>query len=209
MRKFHKVKDRPAWDYEPAVTTAGAIVDKSSASLQLWFYAMHPMASNRCAVSTRQVERERGVTYKTAWRVTNLIRDQLMTQDEKPLSGDVEPGETFISENLGSRPLGRPASAHPYRTAWKLAMHRKTPVSGAVERGGPVRTVVVWDSCAPTLRGLLHGNVLSSSTTFTDEWKGHAIAGRSYRLTFVSTTPRASTSRDGVHPKPPKGSGPP
>jgi len=30
------------------------------------------------------------VTYKTAWRMFNKIRNHLMTQDEEPLSGEVE-----------------------------------------------------------------------------------------------------------------------
>lgn len=42
------------------------------------------------------LERELGVTYKTAWRMFNKIRNQLMTQDDEPLSGEVEADETFI-----------------------------------------------------------------------------------------------------------------
>ena len=49
--------------------TAGTIFHKSSTSLQLWFYAMYLMASTRCGVSAKQLERELGVTYKTAWRM--------------------------------------------------------------------------------------------------------------------------------------------
>jgi len=43
------------------------------------------MTSTRCGISAKQLERELGVTYKTAWRMANLIRNQLMTQDDKPL----------------------------------------------------------------------------------------------------------------------------
>src|SRR4029079_7994013 len=61
--------------------TAGTIFHKSSTSLHLWFYAMYLMTSTRCGISAKQLERELGVTYKTAWRMANLIRTQLMTQD--------------------------------------------------------------------------------------------------------------------------------
>ena len=37
-------------------------------------------------------ERELGVTYKTAWRMFNLIRNKLMAEDDGPLSGEVEAG---------------------------------------------------------------------------------------------------------------------
>jgi hypothetical protein len=77
--------------------TAGTIYHKSSTSLQLWFYAMWIMASTRCGVSAKQLERELGVTYKTAWRMFNLIRNKLMDQEgQPPLTGDVEMDETFI-----------------------------------------------------------------------------------------------------------------
>src|SRR5215216_2663755 len=74
--------------------TAGTIFHKSSTSLHLWFYAMYLITSTRCGISAKQLERELGVTYKTAWRMFNLIRNQLMTQDDEPLSGEVEADET-------------------------------------------------------------------------------------------------------------------
>ncbi len=73
---------------------AGTIFKKSSTSLHLWFYAMHLMTSTRCGISAKQLERELGVTYKTAWRIANLIRNELMADDGEQLSGDVEADET-------------------------------------------------------------------------------------------------------------------
>ena len=58
--------------------TAGTIFHKSSTSLHLWFYAMYLMTSTRCGISAKQLERELGVTYKTAWRMAFLIRKELM-----------------------------------------------------------------------------------------------------------------------------------
>ena len=62
--------------------TAGTIFHKSSTSLHLWFYAMYLMTSTRCGISAKQLERELGVTYKTAWRIFHLIRHELMDQGE-------------------------------------------------------------------------------------------------------------------------------
>jgi Zn ribbon nucleic-acid-binding protein len=58
--------------------TAGTIFHKSATSLHLWYYAMYVMTSTRCGISAKQLERELGVTYKTAWRMFTLIRNQLM-----------------------------------------------------------------------------------------------------------------------------------
>jgi transposase-like protein len=81
-RKFHKVAERPAWDCDSCGhhmhPLAGTIFHKSSTSLHLWFFAIHLMTSTRCGVSARQLERELGVTYKTAWRIFTLIRNKLM-----------------------------------------------------------------------------------------------------------------------------------
>ena len=49
---------------------------------------MYMMSSTRCGISAKQLERELGVTYKTAWRMMNLIRNQIMVQDDDtPLDG--------------------------------------------------------------------------------------------------------------------------
>ena len=58
--------------------TAGTIFHKSSTSLHLWFYAIWLITSTRCGISAKQLERELGVTYKTAWRMFNLIRNRLI-----------------------------------------------------------------------------------------------------------------------------------
>ena len=95
--------------------TAGTIFHKSSTSLQLWFYAMFLASQTRCGISAKQLERELGVTYKTAWRMLNKIRNQLMDEtDDEPLSGDVEVDETAYGgkprwpDPLNSVRQGRP-----------------------------------------------------------------------------------------------------
>jgi transposase len=73
--------------------TAGTVFHKSSTSLHLWFHAMYLMTSTRCGISAKQLERELGVTYKTAWRIFTLIRNELMTEDDPLLRlSEVAPG---------------------------------------------------------------------------------------------------------------------
>src|SRR2546428_1522158 len=75
--------------------TAGTIFHKSSTSLHLWFFGFYLMTSTRCGISAKHLERELGVNYKTAWRMLNKIRNELMDQDaDEPLFGDVEVDET-------------------------------------------------------------------------------------------------------------------
>src|SRR5271169_7200512 len=81
QRKHHRVSGRPAYacDYCGSMISpmAGTIFEKSSTSLRLWFYAMYLMGSTRCGISAKQIQRETGVTYKTAWRMFRQIRTLL------------------------------------------------------------------------------------------------------------------------------------
>src|SRR6059058_5439423 len=99
--------------------TAGTIFHRSSTSLHLWFYAMYLMTSTRCGISAKQLERELGVTYKTAWRMAHLIRHKLMTQESTPFdSGNpVEIDETYVGGKRRGTQSGRPGVNSPHKTA--------------------------------------------------------------------------------------------
>jgi transposase len=142
---------------------AGTIFHKSSTSLHLWFYAMYLMTSTRCGISAKQLERELGVTYKTAWRMADLIRKRLMVQDGTPFdSGNpVEMDETYVGgrRRRGS-PRGRPAEG---------ATH-KVPVFGMVQRHGRVFATAVPSVQRATVMPHVQERVLPASTVYTDEY---------------------------------------
>src|SRR5438477_12492180 len=77
-RKHYRVKGRTAYACDRCgnhiYPLAGTIFEKSTTSLRLWFYAMYLMGSARCGISAKQIQRETGVTYKTAWRMFKQIR---------------------------------------------------------------------------------------------------------------------------------------
>lgn len=104
FKRYATSDKRPAWYCQACGhrihVLAGTIFEKSSTSLQLWFYAMYVMASTRCGISAKQLERELGVTYKTAWRMFTLIRTQLMADNGGPLTGEVEADETLIGGKM-------------------------------------------------------------------------------------------------------------
>lgn len=156
----------------------GTIFEKSSTSLHLWFYAMYLMSSTRCGISAKQLERELGVTYKTAWRMFHLIRNQLMTQDDEPLSGEVEVDETYV----GGKPRLKDREYDMFGRVKKGPSRNKpkTMVFGAVERGGKVRATVVQNGETVNLAGRVSEFVLDSSTVFTDEHNGYRGLGRRF-----------------------------
>jgi transposase len=141
---------------------AGTIFEKSSTSLHLWFYAIYVMASTRCGISAKQLEREIGVTYKCAWRIFHLIRTQLMGQEStEPLEGTVEADETFI---------GRRTYRNGDNRSISMKRADKSIVLGMVERGGRIRAEVIPFSGAGDIRPRVLDNVKAGSTLYSDGW---------------------------------------
>ena len=85
---------------------------KSSTSLHLRSTAMYLMSSTHYEASRqKRLERELGVTYKTAWRCFTLIRNELMTQDDEPLTGHVEADEMYHGGRPRKATFARPKTA--------------------------------------------------------------------------------------------------
>jgi transposase len=145
--------------------TAGTIFHKSSTSLHLWFYAAYLMASTRCGISAKQLERELGVAYRTAWRMMNRIRNELMKDGGEPLFGDVEIDET----SWGGRPRGRKLTPREV-AAWREA---KPTILGMVERGGRVRLRVIPSRRGIALSQTVREHVNPTSMIFTDDWQAY------------------------------------
>ncbi len=159
-RKHYRVNGRTAYACDHCgnhiYPLAGTIFEKTTTPLRLWFYAMYLMGSTRCGISAKQIQRETGVTYKTAWRMFRQIRT-LMSEDDLQLEGStVEMDETYFGgKRRGQR--GRPAAGDK----------KKTCVVGAVERQGRAIAVVANDASRESLQGIAEKRILPASTVFT------------------------------------------
>jgi len=81
----------------------GSIFEKSRTPLQLWFYAIFLFTTTRNGVAAKELQRQLGVTYKTAWRMAHLIREHMAEIDgDGMLGGAVEVDETFIGGQVSS-----------------------------------------------------------------------------------------------------------
>jgi transposase len=175
--RFHRIKGRSAYSCQycghHVYPTAGTIFHKSSTSLQLWFWAIFLMSSTRCGISAKQLEREIGVTYKTAHRMFKQIRSLLSDDGDDPLMGEVEVDETYVGgrrrragrSRLQSR--GRPAQDS-----------NKTPVLGMVQRRGRLIARVVPDARKGSLMPQITEHVLPASMVYTDELSSYGDLGR-------------------------------
>ncbi|MDT7041507.1 IS1595 family transposase [Candidatus Nitronereus thalassa] len=158
VTKHHRLTNRPKYSCQfcgnHVSPLAGTILEKSSTSLYNWFYAMYLMASTRCGVSAKQIERETGVTYKTAWRMYKQIRSML-GEDYNLEGSSVEVDETYIGgKRKGKR--GRGAEG-------------KSIVVGAVQRKGKVVAKKVENVKANTLVPFVTERVLPKTIVYTDE----------------------------------------
>jgi len=170
ITKHHKDAKRPSYscDYcgHHVHPTAGTIFEKSSTPLKLWFHAIFLMSSTRCGISAKQIERETGVTYKTAWRMFKQIRSML-DEDTRPLSNKVEMDETYMG--------GKAQNMHKSKRD-KLGgrgTSGKTPVWGAVERNGKVITAKVTSVDGATLLPHVKEHVIPTAMVCTDEAGGY------------------------------------
>jgi hypothetical protein len=190
FKRYETAQKRPAWFCQTCGfrihPLKGTIFERSSTSLHLWFYALYLITSTRCGISAKHLERELGVTYKTAWRMFNLIRNQLMAEDDAPLAGEVEVDETWIggkmrqADRWKARAEGRP-SRGPYTK-------KRHTVMGLVERGGRVRARVVPSRYGYTLRDTVSTHVLPDSMVFTDDYGGYEGLNQRYRHRRINHT---------------------
>lgn len=166
--------------------TVGTIFEGSSTSLQLWFYAMYLFTTTRSGVSAKELERQLGVTYKTAWRIGHKIREYMATVDgDDKLDGLVEIDETYVGGvKKGKR--GRGASG-------------KTIVFGMMEKNGDVMTKIVSNVKAKTLQPLIEENVEKGSEIQTDELRSYkGLHNKGYSHKTVNHGSGEYVAKDGT-----------
>lgn len=163
---FHRITERRAFACahcgHHVYPCAGTIFQDSRTSLQLWFYAIYLFVTTRHGVSGKELQRQLGVTYKTAWRMGQQIR-VLMAKAEgfAMLKGHVEMDEAYVG---GRHPGKRGRGAEG-----------KTIVFGMKERDGRITTEVVPNVKKQTLREAALRNVEPGSIVSTDELMSYGL----------------------------------
>ena len=179
VTKHHREKSRPSYACQYCGhhehPLKGTIFEGSATSLKLWFYGIYLMASTRCGVSAKQLERELGVTYKTAWRMFNKIRS-LLEQDDSMFEGEVEIDEAYV----GGQAKWRSRARSRARGITGPGTTDKTPVVGTAQRKRDGETGKVAAKVADTSMSAgefsqhIEVKVLPGTSVYTDD-------ARSYR----------------------------
>lgn len=159
--QFYRVKKRRSYACEhcghQVYPTADTPFHRTRTSLRDWFYVMFLFCSKRNGVAAKEVERQIGVTYKTAWRMCHEIRKYMAAIDgDDPVGGlgaTVEVDETFIG---GYKRRGQGGKG-------------KTVVLGMRQKDGDIITRVVPDRKSGTLLPHIVELVRPYSKVQTDE----------------------------------------
>jgi len=175
VTSHYKIKGRMQYACQDCGThiapLAGSIFEKSTTPLTSWFYAMFLMINTRSGISAKQLERELGVTYKTAWRMFHQVRKLMADMDFEQLDGDVEIDETFI----GGKGMNR-------RFVPNFSEKPKEVVMGMVKRGGKAYLRHIPNTGKYTLINQIDRYVSPKARIITDQYAGYTqLRKKGYR----------------------------
>lgn len=148
----------------------GTIFEESKLALHLWLQAMHLMASSKKGISSHQLMRVLGTTYRTAWFLSHRIREAMRSGDLAPFGqggGMVEADETFIGNRKGA--IIRQGIGH------------KMKVLSLLDRDtGAKRSIVIDNMRVETIAAIVTANVAKEATLMTDEATHYGKIGKDF-----------------------------
>jgi len=159
--------------------TAGTAMHRSKLPLTAWFWAAHLMATHSNGMSARQLEDQLGVTYKTAWLLTQKLRRSMVDPDREPLEGVVEVDQAEIPFREGDA-FFEPGNAGKILVIGAVevidrdinqAKPRRKHAKYLDTRSGRIRLAMIANNSARSIEAFVKANVKRGTTLITD---GHA-----------------------------------
>jgi transposase-like protein len=167
---------------KPFSVTVGTVFERSHIPLHKWVYASHLLTASKKGISSLQLSRMLGITYKSAWFMAHRIREAMREDNgAAPIGGDgkiVEADETYFGKTE-ERPT-RTTSGRPFTKSGKPGPSGKRAVLSLVERGGKVRSFPVKHATAVNVREIMVRNISRESTLHTDESRLYTVLGGEY-----------------------------
>jgi transposase-like protein len=183
---------------EKFTVTIGTIFESSHIPLRKWFIALYIFSSHKKGISSLQLSRDLGITQKSAWFIIGRIRkayevdSELSEELEQKLCGVVECDETFIGGKNKNRHKNKRV-----KNAQGRSVKDKTPVFGLLS-DGKVKTKVVANTQAETLKPIIKDMVEKGSIVVTDEWAAYNGLEKDYDRKVVKHDDNEYV-RDGFH----------
>lgn len=157
---------------KPFSVTVGTVYERSHIPLHKWIYATHLLTASKKGISSHQLMRMLGVTYKTAWFMSHRIREAMRPKEFTPMGGEgktVEVDETIIGHVEGAN--------------WKTkrgGSQFRNIVLTLVERGGSARSFHIAGTTLGVLLPIVRTNIRRESGLMTDAASWYNKVGAEY-----------------------------
>lgn len=166
----------------------GTVFESSHVPLHHWLLAAYLLCSSKKGISSHQLMRTLGVTYKTAWFMTHRIREAMRSGTFTPMGGRggvVEVDETFIGRKRGVEKKRGYAHKHTILTL--------------VERGGTARSFHVDGTSAKDIVPVVRRNIARETRLMTDEASQYTKVGKEFAEHGVVQHGAGEYVRDDAH----------
>ena len=159
--------------------TAGTALHRTKLPLTVWFWAAHLMSTHSNGMSARQLEDQLGLTYRTAWLLTQKLRRSMVDPSRDPLEGVVEVDQAEIPFRAGDS-FFDPGNAGKILIVGAVevvdrdtneAKPRRKGAKYLDTRSGRIRLAMIADNSAASIEAFVRANVKPGATLLTD---GHA-----------------------------------
>jgi transposase-like protein/DNA-directed RNA polymerase subunit RPC12/RpoP len=143
---------------------AGTIFNDTHLPLSQWFLATALMLNAKKGLSAKQMQRDLGVNYRTAWYLCHRIRKAMDGSSPSIFTGTVEADATFVGGKLDARR--------------QRAKYGKQPVFGIVQRGvdgasSKVFAAPVLSEIKREVLPIINSRVAIDATIYTDDHKAY------------------------------------
>lgn len=135
---------------KPFTVTVGSVMERSKIPLPKWVLGFYLMSASKKGVSSHQLHRTLGITYKSAWFLAMRIREAMGLDpetDDGPMGGPgkaVETDETYVGGKAKNVHNGKPIPP-------------KHAVVALVERGGRLKARHVPNVDSKNIREVMKG----------------------------------------------------
>ena len=156
--------------------TAGTALHRTKLPLTVWFWAAHLMSTHSNGMSARQLEEQLGLTYRTAWLLTQKLRRSMVDPGREPLEGVVEVDQSEIPYRAGDA-FFDPGSAGKILIIGAVevidrdtneAKPRRKGAKYLDTRSGRIRLAMIADNSAAPIEVFVRANVKPGATLLTD-----------------------------------------
>jgi transposase-like protein len=174
---------------KPFSVTVGTVFESSHVPLHKWVYAAHLLTASKKGISSHQLMRMLGVSYKTAWFMSHRIREGMRPASFTPMGGGgktVEADETFIGR-LEGQPKGRTGGWH------------KNIVLTLVQRGGSARSFHINGVSVSDIAPIIRQNLIRESAFITDEATHYLEVGEGFASHKTIVHSKKEYVRGAVH----------